>query len=62
MLQCENPVEKHKEPDHGRREQHPRVPAEPSEVQTDLLAKIPPETTAEEVKKYDGALGPQQIR
>lgn len=44
VLQSEDTIQEHQEADQSRRKQHPRVPAEPGEVQTDLLPKIPPET------------------
>lgn len=46
VFQCENTVQKHKETDHSCRKQHPCVPAKPSEIQADLLTKVPPETAA----------------
>lgn len=47
VLQSEDAVQENKEADQSRRKQHPRVPAEPGEIQTDLLPEIPPETTNE---------------
>lgn len=47
VLQSEEAVQEYQEADQGCRKQHPRVPAEPGEVQTDLLPKVPPETTEE---------------
>lgn len=47
VLQREEAVQEHKEADQRCRKQHPRVPAEPGEVQTDLLSEVPPATAAE---------------
>lgn len=46
VLQSEEAIQEYQEPHQSSREQHPRVPAEPGEVQADLLPKIPPVTTA----------------
>lgn len=54
VVQSEEAVQEHQEADQGGRKQHPSVPAEPGEVQADLLPEIPPETAA--VHKRNGKL------
>lgn len=45
LLQREDAVQEDQEADQSGREQHARVPAQPGEVEADLLPKVPPETT-----------------
>lgn len=50
VLQSEDAVHKNQEANQSSRKQHPCIPAEPSEVQTDLLPKISPAKAAEDKK------------
>lgn len=47
VLQSEDAIQEYQEANQSSRKQHPCIPAEPGEVQTDLLPKISPATAAE---------------
>lgn len=46
VVQSEDSVQEYQETNQSSRKQHPCVPAEPGEVQADLLPKVPPEPAA----------------
>lgn len=53
VLQSEDAVQEYEEANQSGRKQHPRVPAEPGEVQTNLLPKIPPDTAEHKSSKCE---------